>query len=119
MRSPTTVIKRLQKVEYHRNGIMGDGFMVGIANCLVDGEERKMLFVQFPKQDENGETPKDSWANMQTAVLDVDLLGKGDIGGLLGENQWRGDQFADEFAKKGQAVLDRKFAKFGVQSEKV
>jgi len=104
-------ITRLEKVEYHRNGIMGDGFMVGLANCLVEGKKRKMLFVQFPKQDENGETPKDEWANMQTAVLDMDLLAQGDIGGNNGWNQWRGDHFADEFAKKGQAVLDRRFKK--------
>jgi len=106
------MIKRLEKVEWHRNGGMGDGFLVGIAKCLVDGEKRKMLFIQFPKEDSYTDGyKKDKWSNMQTAVLDVDLLAKGDIGGFSGANQWRGDHFADEFAKKGQAVLDRRMAK--------
>ena len=98
-------IKRLQKVEYHRNGCSGMGFMVGIADCVVDGKSRKMLMVQFPTDSE--ESPAID-QNMQTAVLDLDLLAKGDIGGMKGWNQWRGDRFADEFAKKGQASLNRK-----------
>lgn len=107
----TEQIKKLENVAFHRNGICGTGFTVGISECHVDGdktEKRNMLIVQFD--------PENSGKNlMQTAVLDLDLLKKEII--AFGENSWRGDRFADEFQEKSSFVLKKQSEEFMKQYE--
>ena len=92
-------IKKLEKVAYHRNGVCGIGFTVGIAQCELEGytEQRKMLIVQFSPENGNKDL-------MMTSVFDLGLLKKDVI--EFGENSWRGDRFATEFREKSEIMLE-------------
>jgi hypothetical protein len=77
---------KLLSAAYHRNGISGDPFITG----LFTGQNgNTMLFVDF------GES--------RFAVLQVDLLAKGDI--EFGSNSWRGDNYAEEIRSLYDASL--------------
>lgn len=110
----TDQIVKLEKVAFHRNGVCGTGFTIGISKCHVDGdpnEKRNMLIVQFDPQN----CSKDL---MQTAVLDLDLLKKEII--AFGENSWRGDRFATEFSEKSSTMLADQFHQWEkAQAEKI
>ena len=62
---------------YHRNGICGEPFEVFLLN---DADNGRMVAVRFPGHDDPA-----------VAVLQVDMLAKGDI--AFGSNSWRGDQY--------------------------
>ncbi len=66
---------------YHRNGVGGNGFAVGI---VQEGKDQKVI-VCFPGEG-------------NTAVLDIGLLSSGNI--TFGENSWRGDVYADAYRKE-------------------
>lgn len=68
---------------HHRNGITSAPFYVGIVEEEVNGEKKNLFIVQFDED--------------RTAVFDFDLLKKANI--AFGENSWRGDYFAEAFAK--------------------
>lgn len=76
----------LIKSAYHRNGISGTPFTVGIIDKEIEGKTTTLLIVQF----DSGKT--------ETAVFDFELLKRGII--EFGKNSWRGDEFADEFEEK-------------------
>jgi hypothetical protein len=65
---------KLLSASYHRNGIMGDGFHVGI---FEDTDGSKKLFVDFGED--------------RFAVLDIAKIADGDI--EFGSNSWRGDHY--------------------------
>lgn len=69
-----------QSLDYHRNGICGIGFHVGI---VKDSDGSKKLIIQFENQ------------TGCTAVLDLELLKQENI--KFGENSWRGDQYESIF----------------------
>ena len=72
-------------VDYHRNGICGNGFnVITFITRFSDEGEHKMVGVIF---NDKG----------SCAVLDVDLLSQGDI--KFGSNSWRGDHFEDILRK--------------------
>ena len=78
--APSTVLA----ADYHRNGVGGVGFYVGIVN----DEGRRMLIVSF-----------DDDSDCYTAALDVDQAAAGNIymfphDDQPGGNAWRGDQMA-------------------------
>ena len=62
------------KVDYHRNGVAGNGFHV----VLFKHDKTLKVGIVFPEQG-------------NVAVLDVGLLHEGTI--ESGENSWRGDDF--------------------------
>jgi len=68
---------------YHRNGICGEGFNVGI----VEQEGRRMVVVRFSPEDDA------RVGAVLCAALDIDLLAQNEI--RFGINSWRGDHFAD------------------------
>ena len=72
---------KIVEIAYHRNGICGNGFHVVnfLAKFKGNGNSQSnMVAILF---EESG----------SCAVLDVDLLAKGDA--KFGSNSWRGDHF--------------------------
>ena len=70
------------KVDYHRNGISGEGFHVATFHMQEGERHHNMVAVLF------GEPG-------QCAVLDIDLLKENNIEFARG-NSWRGDHFEGE-----------------------
>jgi hypothetical protein len=68
-------MKKVIKIDYHRNGVCGTGFFVVIFNHESD---KNMVATIFP---EIG----------SISVLKIDLLAKKNI--EFGENSWRGDTY--------------------------
>jgi hypothetical protein len=93
------MIKSIELIDYHRNGISGEGFYV--VN-FTDTENGAMMAVVFPpkpiddpdnydhgKPDWDSYTRKD-WENPRVAVFQADKLP--DV--RFGHNSWRGDNYA-------------------------
>ena len=76
----------IRDTQYHRNGICGEGFHVVTFDWHDDGETKRMVAIRFSDNHGSG--------GVCCAVLDIDLLAKGDI--RFGSNSWRGDHFVDE-----------------------
>lgn len=81
--------QKVKKLEYHRNGISGEGFYVAI----VQSDGRDMLVVRFPCDKAVGA--------VTCAAFDIDLLAQRNI--QFGSNSFRGDHF--------HAVVDAAIAK--------
>jgi len=91
----------IEQVDYHRNGIRGQGFYVvtflwtdpnGDENG--DNEIRAMVGVLF------GDWSKDETKYVcdgRCAVFDRGMLGDGNM--TFGHNSWRGDRFESELVK--------------------
>jgi hypothetical protein len=84
-------MQRVKELHYHRNGISGHGFYVGI----VKDEKRDMLVIRVPK--EEGDPPMD----ILCFAFDLALLDERKIAFI--ENSWRGDHYHE--------VMDRAIAK--------
>ncbi len=78
------LIKKVQAIEYHRNGISGEGFHIV---KFTDTENGEMLGIVFPL--DKGET----W-NGRVAIFQQDLLAQGNV--TFGQNSWRGDNYEGE-----------------------
>lgn len=93
-RKATQTVKAL---DYHRNGVSGLGFHVGIVQER-DGEEvRDMLVIRFPKEADK------VTGNVVCAAFDLAKLADKDI--RFGHNSWRGDYYhaiMDEAINKNQ-----------------
>ena len=79
---------KISKIDYHRNGICGEGFHVGI---IQDDDGSDKLFIHFANYDDEGYLKKDG--PVRTAILDVDLVAKREIAFCV--NSWRGDHYND------------------------
>jgi hypothetical protein len=77
--------QKLVKIDYHRNGISGLGFHVGIVEEKEEGKTRRMLVVRFPKKAD------DDTGNVVCAAFDLAQLKKEII--EFGHNSWRGDYY--------------------------
>ena len=87
--------------DYHRNGIAGEGFYVGI---IRDDDLSRKLVITFPDED----------GGIYTAVLDLDEAHRGNIymhpdpdTPETGHNAWRGDHYHDLQDQFRQVVSDR------------
>lgn len=78
---------KIKQVNYHRNGVAGNGFAVALFTERDGRQTRNMVGVVFAERG-------------NVAVFDVDLLAAGNI--VNGENSWRGD----EYESKLRAALD-------------
>jgi|SaaInlStandDraft_2_1057019.scaffolds.fasta_scaffold43755_2 hypothetical protein len=81
---------QIKDLDYHRNGVSGQPFNVGI---IKDEDGSDKLVIQF--QDK-----------ICTAVLDMELLKKDNISFM--QNSWRGDSYADEFNKLAKQFFEEK-----------
>ncbi len=94
--------KKVIKLAYHRNGISGLGFYVGI---IKDEDNSKKVVIRFPDID------KESGA-VVCAVLDIDLLNNNFIGMYEEKgNAWRGDHYSDIIDK---AIKQREYDSNGL-----
>lgn len=88
----------VEQAAYHRNGVTGEGFYVGIAMYNFERGEgsHRILVTFFPEHDDEGEpcpAGKDrrgEFANGRVAVVRLDDLVNGNL-----ESKWRGDHFSD------------------------
>ena len=79
---------KVNKIDYHRNGVCGAGFFVGL---IEDEDKSTKLFVHFPDHDEDGYVKNGD--SVMTAILDADLVGKHVTEFMV--NSWRGDHYHD------------------------
>lgn len=78
--------RKVIKLDFHRNGISGLGFYVGI---IEDSDKSRKVAIRFPDID-------NKIGNIICAVLDIDLLNENIIGMFEGKgNAWRGDHYND------------------------
>lgn len=75
---------KLKALEFHRNGVSGCPFYVGI---VKEGTTRKIVI-----------TFDDEPSAVRTAAFDIDLLAENNI--KFGENSFRGDHFHDFMLKQ-------------------
>lgn len=77
---------KVTKLAYHRNGVGGLGFYVGI---IKDEDGSRKVCIRFSDIDKKV-------GAIACAVLDIDLLNK-DIIGMFEEegNAWRGDDYSE------------------------
>ena len=87
---------KIKTLNYHRNGVCGEGFYTGILNDSIS----KKLFVYFPNIDKDGRVTKTNpdetvwnFLPIRTAILDAELVGENIT--EFGENSWRGDHYSD------------------------
>lgn len=77
---------KIKKLEYHRNGVAGEGFWVALAERSGPNQATFDNFVIIRFDDSNGH------GGVLCAAFDVDMLANGNI--AFGENSWRGDVYA-------------------------
>lgn len=94
---------RIKSVAYHRNGVSGAPFFV--VTFTDQEEKRDFVATLFPEYEEveNADgswnsryvwgIPSEEFHNPKVAVLDLDLVGAGEV--RFGYNSWRGDNYAD------------------------
>ena len=80
--------RKVTDSDYHRNGVAGEGFFIGI---IRDEDGTDKLFITFADYDEEGYLDSTAYCNPKTAILDLDLLAERKI--AFGLNSWRGDQY--------------------------
>lgn len=95
MTDSTTTAPAVIAADYHRNGVGGVGFFVGLVD---DPDGGRMLIITFGGDDDE----------MYTAALNVDQAAAGNIfmfptDGVGGGNAWRGDRYAATYR---QAIID-------------
>ncbi len=81
MSTKHTMKLTIENIDYHRNGVSGEGFFAVTFLNEEDGETKKMVGTVF---DNDG----------FCAVYDRALLATGDI--AFGSNSWRGDRFESQ-----------------------
>lgn len=87
---------KVLKVDYHRNGVCGDGFHVALLDFKEAGEKkRRMVAIRFPGE-------------CRCAVLDTALLAKDTIEFM--QNSWRGDHFVEAVDAAIEAEVVRQTA---------
>ena len=76
------LIRKIKQIDYHRNGIGGEGFYAVLFSTTKDGGDKEnMLATVFP-------------AEGHCAVIDLDLVPE--YGVTFGANSWRGDNYEPE-----------------------
>jgi hypothetical protein len=100
----------VESVDYHRNGICGEGFAVAIFRDNDDG--RRMVatvaqkYVPDPRDGDSGYFGEHVFDAVTCRVLDIDLLAAGDI--AFGSNSWRGDNYGDALIPEITRMLDER-----------
>ncbi len=87
----------VKTLDYHRNGVCGRGFYVGIVKFTEDGVTRDMLVVRFPN-DTDGEPSSVASDDNGILCAAFDIAQLPDIEFAHG-NSWRGDHFSDVMDK--------------------
>lgn len=85
---------KVEQIDYHRNGVCGEGFYVGI----IKDKDGKKVAIRLSKEDDK------KVGAICCFVLDIKLLSEGII--RFTENSWRGDHF--------NQIMDEAIAKMEV-----
>lgn len=86
LKTKTTMQKiKVSAIEYHRNGVSGNGFHVVLFKSKKDGERKESNFIATVFEEVG-----------TVAVICLDLLPEIS---MLGGNAWRGDNFEPELRK--------------------
>lgn len=86
--------QKLKICDYHRNGVSGRSFKVGIVNEQADGQQRRMLVIRpYDADDKDG---------VECYVFDLDKLAQGEI--RFFHNSWRGDHYHEQFDYQWESV---------------
>lgn len=81
-------MQKVTQLDYHRNGVCGLGFHIGIIEDRNDdGTKREMLVVRFPKEAD------EKTGNVVCAAFDLAKLDRREIRSFY--NSWRGDHYSD------------------------
>jgi hypothetical protein len=81
----------IKELDYHRNGISGEGFFACRFVAPGDNGPQNMFAVVFPPENEDWEVyERGEWDNPRVAVFDEDVLPTISFG----FNSWRGDHYA-------------------------
>ncbi len=98
-------IKKVKNIDYHRNGISGEGFhVITFSGTGYSETSENMVAIVFPEPG-------------HVAVLDLVLALAGDIGfyrkadGTFAANAWRGDNFEPELRQAIETWQKAKEAK--------
>jgi hypothetical protein len=83
---------KVKQIEYHRNGVSGNGFFVVKFSDFED-KQRNFIGIVF---DEPGDC----------AVFDADLLAEGNI--TFGQNSWRGGRFESRLRKAIEEYIEQR-----------
>jgi hypothetical protein len=75
-------MRRIVKLDHHRNGISGTPFWVAI---IKEGGEKKLV-IRLENMDK-------ATGNVNCFVLDLEKLGREDI--EFGSNSWRGEHYSE------------------------
>lgn len=101
----------VEAVDYHRNGIAGQGFTVGIINDPIEG---RMLVIDFGSSD-----PEANQHSACVAVLNLDMAAAGNIFMHArpeiensGGNAWRGDVMGAEYTPLMRTEQDKYWNRF-------
>ena len=85
MKKIRKAIQTVKTLAYHRNGMSGLGFHVGIVKERDGDEMREMLVIRFPKETD--------LATGQVVCAAFDLAKLADKEIAFGLNSWRGDHY--------------------------
>lgn len=94
---------KIKQVQYHRNGVGGEGFHVVLFSDKKEAGENMMATV--------------FGGNGQCAVIDLDMAQRGNVGGIAdddGFNCWRGDHFEGELRAAIDAWRDGDYGRKAV-----
>jgi len=91
---------KITNIEYHRNGVSGNGFHVVTFVMKNGNKNQNMVAVLFEEQG-------------NISVLDIDMLAVQNI--AFGENSWRGDNFEDVLRKEIQDMYDERDRKWALE----
>ena len=101
----------IEAVDWHRNGVAGSGFYVGIVKDPIEG---RMLVIDFGSDD-----PEANDYETCVAVLNLDEAARGNIFMHArpevensGGNAWRGDRLGAEYTPLMRAKQDEYWNRF-------
>jgi uncharacterized protein YxjI len=93
---------KVLEADYHRNGVSGDGFYIGIVEETLDGATSRKLVTYFPEV-----------GQCAISVVELDKAAEGNIymhptNSQPGGNAWRGDYYL-EHAEAIKAEVEKRW----------
>jgi hypothetical protein len=111
-RKPVEKTQLVTALDYHRNGISGLGFHVGIVKDTDEDGTREMLVIRFPEDEADRQT-----GAVVCAAFDLAKLDEREIRSF--HNSWRGDHYHEAMdAAIKQEADDRDAKRVAEQRER-
>jgi hypothetical protein len=105
----------VKSVDFHRNGICGEGFYCGIFTCNAAEDEMELgdfIFTMFASWSGEGifDTFENASGDYRCAILKVKDIVNGDISSTNG-GAWRGDNYYSDIVKDSIKEHQKQFNK--------